>query len=119
MKENVDQSCKTSRWRMLKSRLNNLEPKVFKKMIAAAKDPIIIDCRTKTEFKESHIEGAVNISYLADTFWEEIEQLPKTAVIFVYCRTGRRSIRACTLMRNGGFDNNKIFNLDGGYELWI
>ncbi len=116
--ENRDQSCKTSRWRLLKSQLNNLEPKAFQEKINSTKNVIIVDCRTNYEFANSHINGAINISYLADTFWDEIEQLSKSAVIFVYCRTGRRSIRACTLMRNGGFDKDKIYNLDGGYVLW-
>ena len=113
-----DISCKTPRWRLLKSQLNNLKPKAFQEKISDTENPIIIDCRTPSEFGNSHIEGAINISYLADTFWDQVEQLSKTTVIFVYCRTGRRSIRACTLMRNGGFENEKIYNLDGGYVLW-
>ena len=113
-----DKSCKTSRWRMLKAQLNNLRPQEFKRKIDTVDDPIIVDVRTPEEFAVSHIENAINICYLADDFWPRIELLSPAKYIFVYCRTGRRSIRACTLMRNGGFDNSKVFNLEGGYGLW-
>jgi len=114
-----DKSCKTSRWRMLKSELNNLPPKAFRQKIQSAAAPIIVDVRKPDEFARGHIDGALNISYLSDDFWEQIEVLDSTKEIFVYCRTGRRSIRACTLMRNGGFDNERIFNLEGGYAEWL
>ena len=113
-----DKSCKTPRWRLLKAQLNNLSPKEFSASIKACKDPIVVDVRTPAEFAQNHIPGAENICYLADDFWDRIEQLDADKDIFVYCRTGRRSIRACTLMRNGGFDPAKVFNLEGGYALW-
>ncbi len=116
-----DKSCKTPRWRLLKAQLNNLNPKDFYNAIKTAnRKVIIIDVRTPTEYENNHIANAINIDYLHEDFWREIEQLnDNDKSIFVYCRTGRRSIRACTLMRNGGFDNQKIFNLDGGFEEWV
>jgi len=79
---------------------------------------IILDVRTAQEYELSHITDAIHINYFAKDFWEEVEQLDKTKDILVYCRTGRRSIRACTLMKNGGFDNSKVFNLEGGFTEW-
>jgi len=114
-----DKSCKTSRWRLLKSQLNNLSPKVFQQKIKETENPVIIDVRTAEEFATGHIDNSINISYLADDFWDQIEQLSPSRHIFVYCRSGRRSIRTCTLMRNGGFDNSRLFNLEGGYPLWL
>ncbi len=115
-----DQSCKTPRWLLLKSHLNNLSPEAFKSMIANAQEKaIVIDVRTPGEFAMGQISNAINLDYLHENFWDEIEQLDtNNTLFFVYCRTGRRSIRACTLMRNGGFDQDKIFNLDGGFEAW-
>lgn len=114
-----DKSCKTPRWRLLKAQLNNLSPKVFHDQITNMADSIIIDVRTPKEFESGHIKNAVNIDFLSEDFWDRIEQIPSDKNIFVYCRTGRRSIRTCTLMRNGGFDKDKIFNLEGGYALWL
>ena len=113
-----DKSCKTSRWFFFKSKLNNLPPKIFQQKIQEASEPIIVDVRTPEEYRQGHIEGAININFLSPDFWEQMEGLDTSKEIFVYCRTGRRSIRACTLMRNGGFDNDKVFNLEGGYLLW-
>lgn len=113
-----DKSCKTSRWRLLKTYLNNLPPAAFYKKMQNKIESIIVDVRTPSEFNQGHIPNAINISYLSDSFWDQIEQLDKSKNVFVYCKTGRRSIRACTLMRNGGFDNAKVFNLEGGYILW-
>lgn len=115
-----DQSCKTPRWKLLKSQLNNLAPIDFMARIQTTNHPIIIDVRTDKEFDTGHIPNATNIDYFDETFWEKIEQHISTEhSIFVYCRSGRRSIRACTLMRNGGFDNTQIFNLEGGYSQWM
>ena len=113
-----DKSCKTPRWRLLKAKLNNLPPESFFNAVRQHKDALLIDVRTPAEFEVSHISGAINIDYLSEDFWDRMEQLGNDKTYFVYCRTGRRSIRTCTLMRNGGFDNKKIFNLDGGLLLW-
>jgi len=116
-----DQSCKTPRWRLLKAQLNNLAPADFSAQIKTAAHPVIIDVRMKKEFELGHIPDAIHIDYFDEDFWDKIEQLdlPDDHMIFVYCRSGRRSIRACTLMRNGGFDNARIFNLEGGYSRWL
>ncbi len=114
-----DKSCKTPRWRMLKSKLNNLAPLDFYQKAMSNDENQIIDVLTKEEYATGHIKGGVNICYLEDDFWDRIESLSKEKPVFVYCRTGRRSVRACTLMRNGGFDPSKVYNLDGGYKQYL
>lgn len=114
-----DNSCKTPRWRLLKAQLNNLSPEQFKTAIKQSSMPIIVDVRTENEYLQQHISNAIHIDYFADNFWDEIEKLDNSRPIFIYCRSGRRSIRACTLMRNGGFSNDKVFNLDGGMIAWV
>ncbi len=114
-----DKSCKTPRWRLLKNQLNNLSATAFLQKINSVENPIVIDVRTPSEFATGHLDMAININYLADDFWDRIEAMNnKEDYFFVYCRSGRRSIRACTLMRNGGFDNSKVFNLDVGFSDW-
>lgn len=113
-----DKSCKTPRWRQLKALLNNLPPIQFRKAIGDTSNAVVIDVRTRQEFMQGHICNALNIDFLSENLWEEIEQMDKEKTYFIYCRSGRRSIRVCTLMRNGGFDNAKVFNLDGGLVAW-
>lgn len=114
----MDRSCKTPRWRILKSQLNNYLPKAFKAELAAANDPLLLDVRRADEYDNYHLDGARHINYFAEDFWDEIEKLDPNRPIFVYCRSGRRSMRACTLMRNGGFDKENIYHLDGGLNAW-
>lgn len=116
--ENQDKSCKTPRWRLLKGELSNLSQVDFREKIEQS-DIIIVDVRTSKEFDVSHITGAIHLDYFAEDFWDSIEQLDKAKDILVYCRTGRRSIRACTLMKNGGFAVDKVFNLEGGFAEWV
>lgn len=111
-----DKSCKTPRWRLLKSQLNNLSAKEFTSAVNASKCPVVIDVRTPQEFELGHFPNAININFFSDGLFDEIETLEKGKDYFIYCRSGRRSIRVCTWMRNGGFDNAKIFNLDTGFN---
>jgi len=113
-----DKSCKTPRWRLLKSQLNNLSSEAFSEAAKAMEGNIIVDVRTAKEFSTGHIPNAINLDFLADDFLDKIEQLEKDKTYFIYCRSGRRSIRVCTWMRNGGFENKKIFNLDKGFVEW-
>lgn len=115
---NQDKSCKTPRWRLIKAQLNNLKQIAFKEKMEA-RDVTILDVRTEKEYLQGHIKGAIHFDYLAEGFWDAVEQLDNTKDILVYCRTGRRSIRACTLMKNGGFAADKVFNLEGGFVEWI
>lgn len=115
-----DKSCKTPRWRLFKAQLNNRSPVDFFESFSDIKDQaILIDVRTPTEYAKGHLSDSININYLAPDFWDRMEALPQDKSYFVYCRSGRRSIRTCTLMKNGGFDNSRIFNMDGGILQWI
>ena len=53
--------------------------------------PLIIDVRTKAEWNDGHIEGAILIPY--ELMGEKITTVTKdkSGRIYVYCRSGRRS----------------------------
>ncbi len=107
--------CPPRRWDLLKRQLDNLSPEVFREWMERA-GVELLDVRTREEFENSHLSGARNLDYLGEGFLDELEQLPPDRTYLVYCRTGRRSVRTCTLMRNAGFRN--IFHLDGGLLAW-
>lgn len=113
-----DKSCKTPRWRMFKARLNNLQPKAAQEFMDKTPGLVLIDVRTPGEFLHGHFESALNMDYFGETFYEQMEALDPNQTYLVYCRSGRRSIRACTLMINGGIAKEKVFNLDGGWQAW-
>lgn len=78
-------------------------------------DVIILDVRTEGEYKEGHIEGAINIPN--ETIGkDDIKELDnKDALILVYCRSGNRSNQAAGKLVDLGYSNVKDF---GGISSW-
>ncbi|NNF36390.1 MAG: rhodanese-like domain-containing protein [Saprospiraceae bacterium] len=109
-----DNSCKVLRWQMIKATLNNISNEEFIKAIKVDPDAIILDVRTPDEFEGDHLENAINFNYLSRTLSEDIESLNPERTYYVYCKTGRRSLRVCTLLKNSGF--KKVYNLDQGLD---
>lgn len=71
---------------------------------------IIVDVRTKEEYEESHLEGAINIPY--DII--EISNLDKNKTIYVYCKSGKRSSMAYKKLSNLGYN---VFDLGAINEI--
>jgi rhodanese-related sulfurtransferase len=83
--------------------------------MSASDDYILLDVRTAEEYAEAHIEGAV---LLTDSNIEAqaAEVLPdKNKVIYVYCRSGRRSAASSALLAEMGYTN--VFDM-GGIVNW-
>lgn len=76
---------------------------------------IILDVRTKEEFAEKHIPGAINIPN--ETIGAaELPELPdKDQLILVYCRSGNRSKQASEKLADLGYTNVVEF---GGLNDW-
>lgn len=113
----MSDNCKISRWAQLKATLNNLPPKEFSQLLKAHPEAILLDCRTPEEFAHGRLGEAINFNYLSHDFVGQMDQLDASAMYLVYCRSERRSIRTCILLRNGGFKN--VYNLDGGLATWV
>jgi rhodanese-related sulfurtransferase len=79
-------------------------------------DFVVLDVRTPEEFKDGHIEGAININYNSGGFRTELLELDRKKTYFVYCRTGRRSAEAVKIMRDLGFTN--IIRMKGDILKW-
>ncbi|NLM10631.1 MAG: CoA-disulfide reductase [Clostridiaceae bacterium] len=73
-------------------------------------DYILVDVRTKSEYKRGHIEGAVNIPL--DDLRGRLTELDKEKTIVVYCRVGVRGYIADRILSQNGF---KVLNITGGY----
>ena len=73
---------------------------------------IIIDVRSRKEYKEGHINGAINmpLSEIKLT----IQQIDKSKKILLYWQSGLRSKKAFKILEDLGYDN--IYNLKGGLE---
>ncbi len=96
----------------------NISPEEAEKILKENSGNIIIlDVRTKEEFSEGHIKGAINIDYHSKDFKSKLEKLDKTKIYMIYCRSGYRSGRAFELMKEMGF--TKLYNIEGGINAWI
>ena len=113
----MEDNCNVRRWDLLKSKLNNVPVEQYEQFIAEHPDAVLIDCRKPEEHETVRIPNSLHYDYLSHDFWDRLEQLPKDKTYLVYCNTCRRSIRSCTLMQNGGFQN--VYNLDGGLREWV
>ena len=62
---------------------------------------MLVDVRTKEEYEEGHLEGAILIPL--DEIENRLEELDKEKIIFVYCRSGNRSGQAQGILEENGF----------------
>lgn len=93
-----------------------LSPNEYEQKLNATEDKLIIDVRTKGEYKKAHIKGAQNISYLGSTFAEKAAELDNSKPVFIYCETAHRSPLAARILSNLGF--KEIYDLQNGFENW-
>ncbi len=77
---------------------------------------ILLDVRTKEEFNEGHLSGALNIDFLQDNFAEQVHMLNKKKTLYVYCKSGNRSAKAAKILIDEGFKH--VINLEGGITAW-
>lgn len=79
-------------------------------------DVVVLDVRTASEFKDGHLEGAMNIDQAQNDFIQKAqESLPADRMIAVYCRSGRRSTSAAERLAANGY---QVVNLKGGILAW-
>ena len=89
----------------------NTDVKGFAELMEDA-NVVVLDVRTAEEFKEGHLEGAVNIDQAQSDFIQKAkEALPANKTIAIYCRSGRRSASAAGKLAAEGY---KVVNLKGG-----
>ena len=75
---------------------------------------ILIDVRSRREFRENHLDGAINIPL--PEVKKDIENYikDKSKKILIYCEYGGRSARAVEILYRLGYIN--AYNLKGGLE---
>ena len=77
---------------------------------------VVLDVRTAAEFKEGHLDGAINIDQGQGDFMEKAKAaLSKDKKIAIYCRSGRRSANAAGKLAAEGY---QCVNLKGGILAW-
>ena len=86
---------------------------LFAPMLAWAGEPHWIDVRTVEEYAAGHVSEAVNIPY--EEIVGRVSEITtdKDDLIYLYCRSGRRSGIAMKTLEDAGYRN--VVNI-GGFE---
>lgn len=94
---------------------NRISVEQVKSDLESGKDFILLDVRTKEEFREGHIEGAMNIPLPNLAYQIEDEVPDKDQVIVLYCRSGVRTLTAAEILRE--LEYTKVYDM-GGILSW-
>lgn len=86
-----------------------------KKNLDADKSIVLLDVRTKMEYAEGHIEGAVNVPVNELEYGIEDIIPDKAQIIYLYCRSGVRTIMAGDILLNLGY--TCVYDM-GGIIYW-
>ena len=74
----------------------------------------VVDVRETNEYVDGHVPGAVHVAL--GTVPDEIEAFRSDGPVYVVCRSGARSMRACEFLTQQGVD---VVNVAGGTLDWI
>src|SRR5580693_361886 len=74
----------------------------------------VLDVRRESEWQAGHIEGAR--WWPLDNFKVSTPEIDRERPIAVHCKSGYRSMIACSLLQRAGFRN--ITNVIGGFDAW-
>ena len=96
--------------------LSQMKPKELEKRLANRKEELffLLDVRNENEQEICLIQGTDKLIPVANLQSRvlEIEDKFKNQDVIVYCRSGVRSMKACEVLQNNGFQN--LYNLEGG-----
>ena len=73
----------------------------------------VLDVRRESEWEGGHISGAD--WYPLDRFKAELPPLQPQQPIAVHCKSGYRSVIACSLLQRAGYN---VTNVIGGFDAW-
>jgi len=88
----------------------------LKQKIEAGENIKIIDVREPAEYAESNIGGILlPLGQIANMQLDDIEDY-KNEELIIHCKGGTRSMQACLILEQAGFNN--LVNLTGGITAW-
>lgn len=88
----------------------------LKQRIESGESLKIIDVREPVEYAESNMGGILlPLGNIANMQLDEIEDY-KNEELIIHCKGGTRSMQACLILEQAGFNN--LVNLTGGITAW-
>ncbi|MEK6622818.1 MAG: rhodanese-like domain-containing protein [Planctomycetota bacterium] len=95
--------------------IKNVSPKEAKELMGNENGVFLLDVRTKEEYNESYIKTAHLIP--VQELEQNIDLIPKDRNVVVYCASGKRSAKACGILKNKGLKS--LYNIEGGIRQWM
>lgn len=77
---------------------------------------ILLDVRTPQEISFGQIKNSSSIDFYDEEFVKKVRKIQKDKVVYVYCKSGGRSIKASDILLSEG--QYKVVNLKGGFMAW-
>ncbi len=75
----------------------------------------LVDVRTPNEFKAGHLANADNVNVFDGNFMTQMAKYKKDEPVYVYCRSGGRSMKAARKLKAQGYN---VVNMNGGFMGW-
>ncbi|MCM1066878.1 MAG: rhodanese-like domain-containing protein [Muribaculaceae bacterium] len=93
-----------------------VSPREFAAALAEDSTAYLLDVRRPDEYAAGHLRGAHLLNWL-DTaeFEQDSRMLDKSATIYIYCRSGRRSNDAARFLSRQGY---RVVDMAGGIIAW-
>lgn len=79
------------------------------------KNVVLLDVRSKQEYNEGHLPGAINIPVYELQYRAKKELKDINSIIIAYCSAGIRSRKAVNILRRLGYKN--LYNVEEGITL--
>jgi rhodanese-related sulfurtransferase len=95
------------------SNSQDIDAKTAYAQLKGENPPLLLDVRSKEEFRDAHIAGAKLIPL--DELSRRQAELPKDRPILCICRSGSRSGMAVGQLKAAGFN---VTNISGGLISW-
>jgi len=73
---------------------------------------VLLDVRSKQEYDEGHLRGAINIPVYELEYRSQKELKDKQSIIIAYCSAGIRSRKAIGILKKLGYKN--LYNVEDG-----
>ncbi len=97
--------------------MKNINQQEWRELIANDANAVIIDCRSEFEWNDGVLENSILLDIFdSHGFMNEANKIGKDKNVYVYCRSGARSVSACQILESIGFSNT--YNLLGGIISW-
>ena len=96
--------------------IRNIEVAEAALLLSTDDTVVVLDIRTPAEFAQGHIDGAVNVDFMGDSFDSGIAALDKDTTYLMHCRSGGRSGKSLAKFQEHGFTS--ILHLDSGIAGW-